>query len=209
MERPAIALFARAPIPGRVKTRLIGPLSPEQACELHRALTRDCWEALESPSDVYLYTDEEHPEWRALAGPRWRQQRGSNLGERLWHCFREMQAAGHRPLLILGSDAPLTPELLAPWTGLLAASPALLGPAEDGGYWAIGCRAPHPRMFEGVEWSSPGTLAQTVTALERCGLPPAFLPSHYDIDTLQDLRRLAREPRLGVHTRRWLEGCGL
>lgn len=208
MMKPAIALFARAPVPGAVKTRLIGRHSAEQVAELYRAFVLDIWEMLAqvgSAAELFLYTDRECAEWGELAGDYARPQRGANLGDRMLHCWDEMQRAGFRPLLILGSDSPaLTLASVAPWTELLETAASVLGPAEDGGYYAIGCRQPHPQMFDGVEWSSPRTLAQTAAALDRWGMPPAYLATHYDIDTPDDLVRLAREPHLGRHTREWL-----
>src|SRR5713226_9773338 len=192
--KPSIALFARAPIPGRVKTRLIGPLTADQVADLYRAFVHDIWEMLSTfapHTELFLYSDQDHDAWRALAGARLRLQQGADLGDRMLHCFDELHAAGRPPLLILGSDSPaLAPQTIAPWTGLLDRHPSLLGPAEDGGYYAIGCRPPHPQICDGVQWSSSHTLAQTQAALERCGLPPAYLPQHYDIDTPQDLDRL-------------------
>lgn len=206
--KPAIALFARAPIPGQVKTRLIGRFTPEQACDLHRAFVRDMWEmlvAFSAQAELFLYTDQEEKEWRALAGPRVRLQRGGDLGKRMLRCFEEMQADGLGPLLILGSDSPaLPPAFIAPWSERLTCVTALLGPAEDGGYYAIGCRTPHPRMFEGVNWSTRQTFAQTESALRRCGFQPAYLPMYYDVDTFEDLCRLSAESHLPPHTRRWL-----
>jgi len=211
--KPAIVLFARAPIPGQVKTRLVGRWTPEQVSDLYRAFVLDIWEMLGAftpASELFLYADADCAEWRALAGAQARLQRGADLGQRMLHCFEQMHGAGFSPLLIAGSDSPaLSASLLAPWTDLLAQFPALLGPAEDGGYYAIGCRDPHPRMFEGVEWSSSRTLAQTAAALQRCGLPPAYLPSHFDVDTPEDLTRLSGEPCLGRHTRHWLESFAL
>ena len=150
MMTPAIALFARAPIPGLVKTRLIGRHSPEQVAELYRAFVFDTWEMLAelaAGAELFLYTDGDHREWRALAGPRARIQQGANLGERMLRCFEGMHAAGFGPLLILGSDSPaLAAATIAPWAELLAQAPSLIGPAEDGGYYAIGCRQPHSRI---------------------------------------------------------------
>lgn len=210
--KPAIALFARAPIPGQVKTRLVGRFSAEQVADLYRAFVLDMWEmlaAFAAQAELFLYTDREDARWRELGGPRIRVQRGSDLGERMLDCFRRMHAEGCGPLLILGSDSPSLPAAtIAPWTELVSQTGAVLGPAADGGYYAIGCREPHPRMFERVEWSGPRTLAQTAVALERCGLPPAYLPAYYDIDTPQDLARLEAEPDFGrrtaSHTWRWL-----
>ena len=207
MQKPAIALFARAPLAGRVKTRLIGSLGAGEACDLHRALVADTWNVLGAlEGERFLYTDQDHKEWRELAGPRLRLQQGADLGERLWRCFSELQAAGFGPLLIVGSDTVgLTPELVSPWTKLLEGTGAVLGPAEDGGYWAIGCRAPDRRMLDGVEWSCSHTLAQTVAAMERCGMVVLFLDPGYDVDTPEDLARLETEPRLGVRVRAWLD----
>ena len=206
--KPAIALFARAPLPGRVKTRLIGRFSPGEVCNLYCAFVLDMWEKLAAfrpDAEILLYFDQDHPEWRDLAGSHARLQQGADLGQRMLRCFEEMQIAGCLPLLILGSDSPALPAAsLAPWTELLAGSPALLGPAEDGGYYAIGCRSPHPLMFQGVEWSAPRTCAQTEAALRRCGLPPAYLPMSYDVDTPDALSRLAAEPSLPPRTREWL-----
>ena len=206
--KPAIALFARAPVPGQVKTRLIGRWTPEQVSALYRAFVLDMWEMLGAftpGAGRFLYIDREHEEWRRLAGDGVRVQQGGDLGERMLHCFEEMRAAGSGPLLIVGSDSPaLSADVLAGWTDVLEQFPALLGPAEDGGYYAIGCRAPHTRMFEGVEWSSARTLVQTAAALGRCGLDPAYLPIHFDVDTPEDLARLSGEPSLGPRTRRWL-----
>lgn len=182
-----------------MKTRLIGPLSAEAACELHQALAIDAWEALRG--DCFLYTDQDHEAWRKLAGERRRLQRGADLGERMLRCFEEMAAAGFGPLLIVGSDTVgLTPERLGSWTD----REATLGPAEDGGYWAVGCQTPHPRMFEGVKWSSPETLVQTVAAMQRCGMAASFLDRCYDVDTPEDLARLEAEPHVGRQVRSWL-----
>jgi rSAM/selenodomain-associated transferase 1 len=182
-----------------VKTRLIGPLSAEEACDLHRALVIDAWEIL--AGERFLYADQQHEEWRRLAGERLRVQRGADLGERMLRCFEEMAAAGFGPLLIVGSDTVgLTPDLLDSWMDREAA----LGPAEDGGYWAVGCQTPHPRMFEGVTWSSPETLVQTVAAMQRCGMAVSLLDTCYDVDTPEDLARLEAEPHAGPQVRSWL-----
>jgi rSAM/selenodomain-associated transferase 1 len=204
-----MALFARAPIAGEVKTRLCGPLTPQQACELHRALVRDAWETLDAFrgwAEVFLYGSREHPEWRELAGPQFRVQSGPDLGARLRHCFAEIRSLGGGPILILGSDSPAIPAAaLAAWPALLEFAPAVLGPAEDGGYYAVGCREPDPAMFDGVRWSGPDTLTQTLAAFRQIGWEPALLPVHYDVDTPEDLVRLAAEPSLPPHTARWLQ----
>ena len=210
MSLPAVALFARAPVAGQVKTRLIPALGAQAACEVHRALVLDAWDAVQGlrpGCEIFLYSDQDHPEWRQLAGAGLRFQRGRDLGERMVHCFQEMAAAGHTPLLIVGSDTVgLSSHILSPWTRCLRDAAALLGPAEDGGYWAIGCRQPHPNMLEGVEWSSKRTLEATGEALARCGMPPAFLETLWDLDQPEDLDRLAdMGGPVGRRLRTWMD----
>ncbi len=189
--RPAVALFARAPVPGRVKSRLIGALGAEGACAVHRTLAREVWTAL--AGERFLYSDRDHPEWRALAGDRLRLQCDGDLGERMLACFEELAAEGYGPVLIVGSDTVLPPNALTGWPDPLEEADAVLGPAEDGGYWAIGCRRPDPRMFSGVEWSSAHTLARTVAAMKALRWSVAYLPVTYDVDTEADLRRWRQE----------------
>ena len=113
-------------------------------------------------------------------------------------------------MLIVGADSPtLPPAYLRMGFELLTQVDAVLGPTEDGGYYAVGCRRPHPEMFSGVEWSTDRTFEQTEAAFDRAGFSFARLPVWYDIDTSEDLRRLAREPDLPINTRRWLEGSSL
>ena len=109
------------------------------------------------------------------------------------------------PGLILGSDAPSLP--LSHLQQLMATpGDVVLGPAEDGGYWAILARRTDARMFEGVEWSTPRALEQTVAACRRCGLSVSLGPEWFDIDEPADLRRLAeRDEPLSPRTRALIE----
>ena len=205
----AIALFAKAPIPGAVKTRLQPHLSAEQAAALHLAFVQDTWAMLNSIEGVtvHLYSDQEWPAFRELAGPeRLGLQRGTDLGEKMLHCFQDLSQQGHDRLFIVGSDSPtLPPENLRAGLELLGNVDTLLGPCEDGGYYAVGCRSPREGMFDGVRWSTPSTLAETEGAFERAGLASKRLPIWYDIDTIENLRRLVSEGNLPEHTRRWVD----
>lgn len=109
-------------------------------------------------------------------------------------------------MLIVGADSPTLPlAYLRMGFELLTQVDAVLGPTEDGGYYAVGCRRPHPAMFAGVEWSADRTFEQTEAAFDRAGLSFARLPVWYDIDRYEDLQRLAGEPDIPLNTRRWLE----
>jgi glycosyltransferase A (GT-A) superfamily protein (DUF2064 family) len=120
-------------------------------------------------------------------------------------CFRELSDLGHSGILIVGSDCPSLPgSYLVEGLEALTRRDAVLGPADDGGYYAIGCRRPHPRMFEGVPWSSEETLERTEKSLTALGQSIHKLPPWYDVDTPDDLRRLAAEASLPRHVRSWI-----
>ncbi len=205
----AIALFAKAPIPGSVKTRLQPHLTAQQAAALHFAFVQDTWAILNSieGASLYLFSDQEWPTFRELAGPgRVGLQRGSDLGEKMLHCFEDLSQQGHERLLIVGSDSPtLPPEYLRAGLELLREVDTVLGPSEDGGYYAVGCRSLQAGMFKAVSWSTESTLTETERAFERAGLTSERLPTWYDIDTIENLRRLVSEGDLSEHGRRWFD----
>ncbi len=205
----ALALFAKAPIPGRVKTRLHPILSPQQSAELQDALVRDSWENVQSIEAVAirLYSDVEWPGFVEFAGAeRVRLQQGRDLGEKMFHCFEELHQRGHDRIVIIGSDSPTLPtEHIERGFEVLHETDAVLGPAEDGGYYAVGCHRPRADMFEDIAWSSRETLIQTEAAFLRVGLQSLRLPPWYDVDTVRDLARLAVDPLLRGHTKNWLE----
>ena len=205
----ALAIFAKAPVPGRVKTRLHTCMSAEQSADLHAAFVADTWERLDSLTGVdrYLYCDQPWDAFEELAEPaRFKLQRGNDLGARMLACMKELSDRGHERILLLGSDSPTLPVAYVEQAfDALGRTNTVLGPADDGGYYAVGCRRPDPRMFTDVTWSSPDTLRQTVTSFRACGLTTALLPDWYDVDTEIELARLAAEPVLPPSTHRWFE----
>ena len=204
-----IAIFAKAAIPGQVKTRLTPYLTTEAAAALHLACVKDVWSVALSivPDDVRLYTDEPFEPWLDLAGTdRVRYQTGEDLGERMLQCFEELYEEGFKRVLIIGADSPhVPPDHLREGLDLLVSEKdAVLGMSEDGGYYAVGCRKPRRMMFRDVEWSRETTYAQTRAAFEFSGLRlKNGMYAHYDVDTPDDLERLRQEPRLGPHVRAW------
>lgn len=193
---PRIILFARAPRPGHVKTRL--GLPPARAAELHEAFVRDTLEMLREFPNVELSTDAATDAWSEYTAARSVQVAGE-LGAKLSAAI-EGALSEHPKVLILGSDSPTLPAdhlrvLLATTEG------AALGPTEDGGFYAICCRRSVPGMFDGVQWSTADTFASTVDALTRSGLTVEVGPRWYDVDEPADLERLRRDPNLRVHTR--------
>ena len=209
-EPDALALFAKAAIPGRVKTRLTRRYSPEQAAAFHAACVRDVWARLTErfPGRVWLFSDRDWPEWRELAGgDRFRLQKGADLGERMRLCFEDLRADGAGRMAIIGSDSPTLPLGLAEKSlaALRTEQDASLIPTEDGGYCLIGCRRPDPAMFEGVSWSTEATLAQTHAALERAGYGVTLVGLWRDVDEPEDVERLRDEPELGQNLRQFFE----
>ena len=198
--RPAIILFARAPVAGQVKTRLEAALGAEATVELHNAFVLDTLDkllTLRAVAGIELHTDIETDAWRRPEVTVRTQIRG-DLGLRMLHALDAKWAC------IVGSDAPTLP--VSHIEALLASSADVaLGPCEDGGYYAISCRRTHPEMFRGVEWSSAVTLAQTEQAARRCAMSVERGPGWYDIDLPEDLLRLRREGNLPSRTARWFD----
>jgi uncharacterized protein len=197
--RPAIILFAKAPIAGHVKTRLQPALGAEATLKLHEAFVLDMLDkllTLEPVADIELHTDIQTDEWQRPQVTS-RVQTSGDLGLKMLH------ALGGRRACIVGSDAPTLP--ISHIEALLA-SPAdvALGPCDDGGYYAISCRRTHPEMFRGVEWSSAQALDQTEEAARRCSLSVERGPSWFDVDRPEELDRLLREGNLPRHTALWL-----
>ena len=202
--RPAIILFAKAPVAGRVKTRLEPALGAEAALDLHKAFVLDMLDKLTTltgAAGIELHTDLETDAWRR-PNVVLRTQISGDLGSRMLH------ALGSKWACIVGSDAPTLP---VSHIEALLASPAdvALGPCDDGGYYAISCRRTHPDMFRGVEWSSARALEQTEKSARQCGLSVERGPGWYDVDRPEDLRRLRAEANLPKHTKRWFEANGI
>jgi rSAM/selenodomain-associated transferase 1 len=190
---PLVIVFAKAPVPGRVKTRLTPPLRPEEAAALHERFVRETVARLAALPGVAfeLHTDEPTTAWSDLPVRR-RLQAPGGLGARMLAAIEAALAAGHPRAMIVGGDSPDLPaaHLQALVDGQ---SDVALGPARDGGYYAIACRRTHPQMFSDVRWSSPHALTDTIRAAAACGLSVEVGAPWRDIDTPEDLERYLRE----------------
>jgi hypothetical protein len=129
-------------------------------------------------------------------------QRGRDLSRRLERAFRERQRAGAERVVVIGSDSPLlSPRLLRRAFSALKRSPAVLGPARDGGFYLIGLSLAARKLggtFDGIEWGGPKACRQMLSRLRAAGWRASLLPDLYDVDTQLELARLARDLR---HTR--------
>lgn len=202
---PRIILFAKAPIPGRVKTRLHGMLTPSGAAALHEAMAEDMLTLLTSflpVATVELHTDVPTVAWPRFVGTRRLQSEG-DLGRRLFTALQGALQEGSPLALILGSDSPGLPP--GHIERLLACPDDLrLGPAADGGFYAIAARRVSPAMFAGVRWSSPYTLADTLSSARAAGLSADTGDPWFDIDEPASLARLHELTGLGPRTSAWL-----
>lgn len=186
-----IVVFARFPRLGLVKTRLLPLLGAPGCLELHRSLLADTLERLALlQRPVYLYLSDCSAETlgSGLSFLTVRHQTGTGLGERLWNAFQEVRLESDR-ILFLGIDSPSLPlPYVAEALVRLADFPVVIGPALDGGYYLLGLSEPKREIFERIDWGTPSVLSQTVSKLKTDEY--FLLPEWYDIDTVDDLKRL-------------------
>ena len=180
----ALVVMAKAPVPGRVKTRLCPPLDAEQAAALAESALADTLQAVAwTPAARRIVVLDGAPGPWLPAGFEVLAQRGARLAERLANAVRDVGA----PLLLLGMDTPqLTRAQLRAALDALAAADAVLGPTDDGGYWAVGLAAPAPSAFDGVPMSTPATAVRQRARLAELGLRVSELPALRDVDTYDD-----------------------
>jgi rSAM/selenodomain-associated transferase 1 len=193
-----VVVFARAPIPGRCKTRLAATVGPDRAAALSAAFVADTLRTLRAVAGVapelHVADALEHPFFAATCArfdlPPPRIQRGHDLGERMTHAL-----ARDAPALLVGTDAPTLPAALVrrAIAAITGDDPAtVLVPVADGGYVLVGRsrRAPSAFLSSAIRWSSPHALADTVRAARAAGLRVALTTPHYDVDDARDLALL-------------------
>jgi hypothetical protein len=190
-----VAVFARWPEPGRVKTRLTPALPAALACDLYRAMLGDALAAAMSAAadTLALYWSDAPADRSEVAVPapfEVRDQQGADLGARLERAFAGLLRTPGDRAVIIGADCPdLDAVALRRAFERLAVHDLVLGPARDGGYTLIGLRHPAPELFHGVAWSTPGVLGQTLARAATLGLGVAQLDPLDDLDTPADLVR--------------------
>ena len=201
-------LFAKSPVPGRVKTRLAQTIGQEAAAQLHTAFVADCLVlaselARVSHIDIELHTDVETDAWSSFAVTNCLQTSG-DLGVRMLSALRNALAAGRPQAMITGTDSPTLPLVYLQQLLNLDADVAL-GPTEDGGYYAISCRRVADEMFRSVNWSTESTLSDTMASCVLAGLSVGQGSLWYDVDDFRDFERLAAEGNLPENTARVME----
>lgn len=219
MPLPVLGLFAKRPLAGQVKTRLAAATSPAWAAQVADAFLHDTLARLEGVAAdrvLAFAPDDENAYFASVVGERYRLtlQGDGDLGRRMERFFSEQLATGAERVVLVGADSPTLPlDFITQAFRELERADVVLGPATDGGYYLIGLARRLPPIFDGISWSGPQVLAETVARLatHRSHLAPrdvlshaeredygstspewrlALLPPWYDVDTLDDWRML-------------------
>jgi rSAM/selenodomain-associated transferase 1 len=206
--------MARAPVPGRAKTRLEPLLGPEGCARLQAELIRRAagWAAAAAPGAAFVaYTPEEERDRVAglvPAGVELFPQLGDDLGGRMRTAFEHAFDLGHSPVLMVGTDSPQLgaghAAAALEWLGL--GCDVCLGPALDGGYYLIALRAPQPALFEldADLWGGHEVLERSIEAAERAGLRTGLLQRERDLDTSEDARAMLADGALSAEVAKLL-----
>jgi len=211
MQAPAVAVMAKVPQPGAVKTRLAGALGSVGACELYRAFLRDLDErlmVLGLPVLWYHWPDDATFADLVPGALEVVLQRGADLGERMAAAFDDAFERNLSPTVMLGADVPHIPtgRIKEAIGRLQSGAEVVLGPTADGGYYLIGLRAPAPALFRDMPWGSDGIYRATIEQAEAHGMSVATLTPWFDIDEVGDLyalaRLLAHDPGTGLRRTR-------
>jgi rSAM/selenodomain-associated transferase 1 len=188
-----IGLFAKQPLPGQVKTRLVPLLTAEQACRLYDIALRETFSRLRSLGLPVVICYAGQRRWFAanFPGAPLLAQVGEDLGKRMEHAAATLSAAGRRPVVLTGSDSPDLPlALLREVVEALDDRDIAVIPCEDGGYAVIGLRQPTEVLFAGMPWSSSRVMAETRRRCRDFGLSLHETVTWYDLDGPADLSRL-------------------
>jgi rSAM/selenodomain-associated transferase 1 len=204
-----IAVMAKASAPGRAKTRLVPPLSYDEAAALNTAFLQDVTDnmllaarhaaprtgiaayAAYGPPGSEDFFRNNLPASIGLI-PAWL----PNFGDCLYHTISEIFARGHAAAVVLNADSPTLPTALLNETAEMLAQPrdrAVLGPSNDGGYYLLGLKTAHRRMFDDITWSTEHVAEQTLERAREIKLDVHLLPEWYDVDDIDCLRRLHGE----------------
>lgn len=201
----ALGIMSKAPEPGKVKTRLTPPLTPEEAAELNRCFLRDLANAIKTATceirarGVGIYTPVGAEEKYAGILPAdffLLPQRGDSFDKRLIFAAEDLFQAGFESVCLINSDSPTVPASSFAEAARMLSRPGdrvVLGPSDDGGYYLIGLKTMHRRLFEEIEWSTERVFSQTMERAAEAGLEVHFLPSGFDVDDAATVHRLCQE----------------
>ena len=196
----AFVVVAKAPVVGKVKTRLCPPLTFQQAATLYQGFLQDTIEiALRVPASEVKVVCPSQADAVALASflpPQvgYIVQTETGLTDALTTAFEQCLSAGYQKVFCVSSDNPTLPlAYLLEAMAKIDATDIVLGPSEDGGYYLIGAKAVYPSLFSNMTWSTDTVLAETLERANHAGLRTALLPLWYDLDTGTELARFVQE----------------
>ena len=201
----ALAVMAKAPRSGKVKTRLAPPLTLDLAAAINICFLQDTTEniaavaASGNAAGIVSYTpigdealfDNLLPADFALVP-----QRGNGFGERLFATAEDLLAFGYNSVCLIDSDSLTVPAAAFEQAIAELAKPGdriILGPANDGGYYLIGLKRAHSELFANITWSTPSVFAETIAAAQAANLEAVILPLWYDVDDAAALDILTAE----------------
>ena len=196
MRQDALIVFAKAPVPGQVKTRLTSVLSEEEAARLYAAFLQDALDQYAAlGTDVRLYWGsplDTVPDDLVPADVQAFTQAGDGLGARMQRAFLETFAAGYERVVIIGTDHPTLPSAFVEeaFAALREPLSVALGPSEDGGYYLLGMNEFYPQLFADMRYSHADVFHETLARAEGTSAALTVLPPWYDVDTPEALRRL-------------------
>jgi uncharacterized protein len=196
-----LIIYTRFPEPGSTKTRLIPVLGAEGACRLHRQLTENIIAEIRKlrtnlPMKVEVhFSGGSSEQMAAWLGRDWDYvvQVGGDIGARMERSFEQAFRRGWNQAILIGSDLPeMTGRILREAFRRLDDHELVLGPAQDGGYYLIGLKAPRPELFGGhILWGTPEVLKKTLLTAKNLGLKSALLEKLKDVDRPEDLAGLS------------------
>ena len=192
-----LLIFAKAPEPGKVKTRLISVLGKEAACEFYSKMASDIISRLTDsmlcPIVLYCYPDTNHiffKKHEQKFNLELKRQEGIDLGERMFHSIKTALDYSTKAIII-GTDCPsYSEQYIEEAVNQLDKFDVVLGPATDGGYVLIGMKEPHHQLFNDIKWSTNTVLQSTVTKIKENKLSYYLLSPLNDIDEPGDLQFL-------------------
>ncbi len=202
-----IIIFAKEPVPGRVKTRLAEEVGAETAARLYETFvekTLQLCAELEGVDRILFYDPPESHAYFSDLGSKWdieiRAQHGESLGDRMRAAFRMVFDLGYKCAAIVGTDSPTLPlPYLEKIFELCDQTGFVLGPATDGGYYAIALSSPEDALFTDIPWSTSQVLPATLLKAKQLGRPYVLLPPWSDIDRLSDLDQSGGMRGLGMN----------
>lgn len=196
--KKALIIFAKKPVPGQVKTRLVPRLSSEEAAELYRCMLEDTLAKAARLTDIdkYLFYEGGAAAGRyfseTVRGMTCLPQQGKDLGERMAEAFRQVFAQGYGAAAIIGTDSPDLPLFSIEHAYEQLRDPGIdvvFGPCEDGGYYLLAMKSLQRELFRNVPWSGGDVLTKSLKNADAAGIGVSLLPIWHDVDRAQDLMR--------------------